>query len=122
MRATSKEAVDVVGVMHLRLVDPARNRLRVYCLAESESLFGEPSLFITWGRIGHQCRVRIEVFPDREALARRRRELLARRRRHGYSRVSKGEFAAPSRLKANVWRFDVEMWKTQRCDEKKKGQ
>lgn len=87
MRAEIDQDAEAVGLMHLRLVDPARNCFRVYCLAESESLFGEPSLFIIWGRIGQRCRVRVEVFPDQKALRRRRSELLARRRRHGYQRI-----------------------------------
>ena len=90
MMAGKDQDAEPVGTVQLRLVDPALNKFRVYCLAESESLFGEPSLFITWGRMGHKCRVRLEVFADRQALQRRRRELLARRRRHGYQRIYAG--------------------------------
>jgi len=71
--------------LELRLVDPAKNRLRIYGLTECRTLFGELCLRIVWGRIGNRRpRERTEVFEDRGALERRREELLGRRRRHGY--------------------------------------
>lgn len=75
-----------MGADHeLRLIDPARNRFRLYGMTESRTLFGEACLVIAWGRIGHRLRVRTELFDDARALERRRLALLARRRRHGYS-------------------------------------
>jgi len=71
--------------VELRLVDPARNRFRVWAVTETPTLFYEHALFIAWGRIGGPLRRRLELFPSRDALERRRRELLARRRRHGYA-------------------------------------
>ena len=70
--------------IELKLVDPSRNRHRHYAITETRTLFGEPCLVITWGRIGRRCRVRTEVFTSREDLAQRRDELLERRRQHGY--------------------------------------
>jgi predicted DNA-binding WGR domain protein len=71
--------------LELRLVDPVKNRFRIYGLTECRTLFGELCLRIVWGRIGNRrLRERSEVFADRSALTRRRDELLGRRRRHGY--------------------------------------
>jgi predicted DNA-binding WGR domain protein len=71
--------------LELRLVDPSKNRFRIYGLTECTTLFGELCLRIVWGRIGNRRpRERSEVFTDRAALERRREELLGRRRRHGY--------------------------------------
>jgi predicted DNA-binding WGR domain protein len=50
--------------IELRMVDPARNRFRLYGLTECRTLFGEPCLIIGWGRIGHRLRRRTEVFAD----------------------------------------------------------
>jgi predicted DNA-binding WGR domain protein len=70
--------------LELRLVDPAKNRFRLYGMTEARTLFGEPCLLIAWGRIGRKLRRRTETFDDRELLERRWRALVARRRRHGY--------------------------------------
>lgn len=74
--------------VELRLVDPLRNRFRVWAISDCETLFGEPALRILWGRIGHRpLRERTETFTDVAARARRREELLELRRRHGYQPV-----------------------------------
>jgi predicted DNA-binding WGR domain protein len=71
--------------VELRLVDPSRNRFRVYGLTVCRTLFGEPCLRIVWGRLGNRrLRERSETFESRETLERRREELLTRRRRHQY--------------------------------------
>lgn len=70
--------------VELRLVDPARNRFRMYAVTECRTLFGEHALEIAWGRIGRPPRRRMETFGTHDELARRRRALLAVRRRHGY--------------------------------------
>jgi predicted DNA-binding WGR domain protein len=78
-------SVDGLEDLELRLVDPAKNRFRIYGLTECRTLFGELCLRIVWGRIGNRRqRERSEVFDDRAAMLRRREELLGRRRRHGY--------------------------------------
>lgn len=78
-------ADDLRDDVELRLIDPGKNRFRIYGLTECRTLFGELCLRIVWGRLGNRrLRERSETFVDRAALARRRRELLGRRRRHGY--------------------------------------
>ena len=74
--------------VELRLVDPAKNRFRLYGMTECRTLFGEACLIIAYGRIGHRLRKREEMFGDELALERRKRALLARRRRHGYVEAS----------------------------------
>lgn len=84
--------------LELRLVDPAKNRFRIYGLTECRTLFGELCLRIVWGRIGNRRpRERTEVFEDRSALESRREELLGRRRRHGYVSTTTPCVAAPAR-------------------------
>jgi predicted DNA-binding WGR domain protein len=68
----------------LRLVEPARNRFRLYALAETTTLFGEPALLISWGRIGKAPRARTEVFGSCDELQARWRTLVAARAAHGY--------------------------------------
>jgi predicted DNA-binding WGR domain protein len=79
--------------VELRLIDPDRNRFRLYGMTECLTLFGELCLVIAWGRIGQPLRRRSEMFVDRDALERRRDALLARRRRNGY-RVASPSAAA----------------------------
>ena len=82
----------------LRLIDPLKNRFRVYGLTECRTLFGEVCLRIVWGRIGNRrLREKSEVFRDRAALLRRRDELLGLRRRHGYVSTSTPRAAARAR-------------------------
>ncbi len=84
--------------LELRLVDPAKNRFRIYGITECTTLFGELCLRIVWGRIGNRRpRERSEVFADRIALERRREELLGRRRRHGYVSMNTPRAAARAR-------------------------
>lgn len=72
--------------IELRLIDPSKNRRRIYGLTECVTLFGELCLRIVWGRIGTKhLRERSEIFESRAALESRRNELLARRRQHGYA-------------------------------------
>jgi predicted DNA-binding WGR domain protein len=93
MERRMNDATDI----ELRLVDPAKNKFRLYGLTECRTLFGELCLRVAWGRIGHRrLQERSEVFDDESQLQRRRAELLARRRRHGYQLVS--ETRAPRRL------------------------
>lgn len=80
------DAATQVHDIELRLIDPARNRRRVYGITECRTLFGEPCLRIVWGRLGHRrLRERSEIFSSRAELEARRAQLLERRRRHGYS-------------------------------------
>jgi predicted DNA-binding WGR domain protein len=90
--------VDDLRDHELRLVDPARNRFRVYGLTECRTLFGELCLRVVWGRIGNRrLHERSELFADRLALQRRRDELLGRRRRHGYVSTTTPRAAARAR-------------------------
>lgn len=85
--------------IELRLVDRARNRLRLYGITECRTLFGELCLRVQWGRIGHRrLRERSETFSDARALEQRRRELLGRRRRHGYVPVQPTTAAVERRV------------------------
>jgi predicted DNA-binding WGR domain protein len=94
---------DLQDDVELRLVDPSRNRFRIYGLTECRTLFGELCLRIVWGRIGNRrLRERSETFPDRTALVHRRRELLGRRERHGYVSTAMAKGAARARAEQHV--------------------
>lgn len=70
----------------LRLIDPMRNMRRFWGCTEART---HPhagfALEIEWGRIGSPMRRRIEVFPSREELLRRRDAMIRRKEQHGYS-------------------------------------
>jgi predicted DNA-binding WGR domain protein len=72
------------NAVELRQIDSRRRRARRYHMAPARSLFGEPGLLITWGRIGQKPRLRFEAFASEAELDARWCELLARRRAHGY--------------------------------------
>lgn len=84
----SRPIKPALQAFELRSIDPARRRARRYHIAEMRTLFDEPALLITWGRIGARARVRLETFASAEGLLERRQELLARRRAHGYVLIS----------------------------------
>src|SRR5262245_53316193 len=75
---------DVRTAIEWRQIDPARGRARRYFIVECRSLFGDPGLLVTWGRIGRPTRVRLETFGSASMLAARWRELVSRRNAHGY--------------------------------------
>ena len=78
--------IDELGDLELLLIDPAKNRFRLYAITACRTLFGEQCLRIVWGRLGHRpLQERSELFVDQAAMVRRRAELVSRRRRHGYA-------------------------------------
>ena len=48
--------------LHLRCIDPAKNKRRFYTMAVEPTLFGEWTLRREWGRIGRGGRVRRDFF------------------------------------------------------------
>ncbi len=66
--------------VHLRSLDPARDRDRSYTLTWTPALFEGGMLLRLWGRTGDPKHTRVDYYPDRadaqahvEALLRRRR-------------------------------------------------
>lgn len=74
--------------VELRRVNRDKDCHRRYHISLCHSLFGDPMLLVTWGRIGRVPRTRVETFDDSTARAQRRTELLARRSAHGYTVTS----------------------------------
>jgi predicted DNA-binding WGR domain protein len=70
--------------LRLVSVDPATNRRRFYALRWQPSLFGEPALLRTWGRLGTVGRSRASAYPDAASAQAAIVALLRRRLRHGY--------------------------------------
>ncbi len=70
--------------VHLRSVDPARNRDRSYTLTWTPALFEGGALLRLWGRTGGLERTRIDYYPDRTDAQAHVEAILRRRLRHGY--------------------------------------
>ena len=55
--------------VHLRCIDPERNRRRFYAMSVQRDLFGEWELIREWGRIGRAGRLRRDHYASvRDAL------------------------------------------------------
>lgn len=72
-------------------VDPARNRARFYTFSVQETLWGEPALVYTWGRIGGPGRSLARILKSREKAEHVLSKATARQMSRGYR-----EAAAPS--------------------------
>jgi predicted DNA-binding WGR domain protein len=74
-------------LLHLRCIDPAKNKRRFYAMSVEPTLFGEWDLVREWGRIGQGGRVRHDVFSSvgdaLDALA----ALAKQKSRRGYKRT-----------------------------------
>jgi predicted DNA-binding WGR domain protein len=49
---TAPTMIEICPDIHLKCIDPARNKKRYYCLSLQTNLFGEISLIRYWGRLG----------------------------------------------------------------------
>lgn len=70
--------------LHLRCVDPAKNKRRFYAMSVERTLFGEWSLVREWGPIGRGGRVRREVFRNAGEAVDALVTLAKRKMRRGY--------------------------------------
>jgi predicted DNA-binding WGR domain protein len=84
LRRLPPAATHVSAYVHLRSVDPARNRDRSYTLAWQPALIGAGALVRTWGRTGGAARTRCDYYPDRASAQVQVEAILRRRLRHGY--------------------------------------
>jgi len=74
--------------VHLRSVDPARNRDRGYTLTWCPALLGDGALVRAWGRTGGAEQTRTEYYPDRAAAQDHIAAILRQRLCHGYRIVT----------------------------------
>ena len=74
----------VRAFVHLRSVDPARNRDRGYTLTWTPALFEGGALLRLWARTGGPERTRLDDYSDRAAAQAHVEAILRRRLRHGY--------------------------------------
>jgi len=65
-------------------VDRAQNRARFYVLGLQETLWGEPALVCTWGRIGGPGRSLARILRSREEAEQVLSKAAARRMKRGY--------------------------------------
>jgi predicted DNA-binding WGR domain protein len=84
LRRLPPAAAHFSAYVHLRSVDPARNRDRSYTLTWQPALIGAGALVRTWGRTGGAARSRSDYYPDRASAQAHVEAILRRRLRHGY--------------------------------------
>lgn len=65
-------------------VDPESNRARFYTLGLQDTLWGEPALVCTWGRIGGPGRSLVRILRSREEAEQVLTKAADRRVRRGY--------------------------------------
>lgn len=71
--------------VHMRCIDPVRNKRRFYALTLQKTLFGQWAVVREWGRIGSCAGQRLENWFDEAAMACAFiNEIEARKRRRGY--------------------------------------
>ena len=70
--------------LHLRCIDPVRNRRRFYALSVQRNLFGEWVLVREWGRIGRGGRIKAQPFSSAGPALDALRELARQKTRRGY--------------------------------------
>lgn len=70
--------------LHLKPVDPNRNRARFYRMGLGQDLFGVWTRLRSWGRIGTNGRDRIDSFDSRGAAQMARENLHQAKTRRGY--------------------------------------
>ena len=85
--------------LYIERIDAARNMARFYALSIQPTLFGEPSLLRSWGRIGTRGQQKIHVFEDERQAVGLFLELVAQKRKRGYRpRTSCGKSAKAPQL------------------------
>jgi len=72
--------------VHLRCIDPARNKRRFYRMSVQRNLFGEWVLMREWGRIGRAGQLRSEQFGQAAFAMEKLTALIGQKTRRGYSR------------------------------------
>lgn len=70
--------------VHLRCIDPARNKRRFYALSVQRTLFGEWALVREWGRIGLSGQLRSDLYPSAGPAIDALIELTRQKARRGY--------------------------------------
>ncbi|OJY36647.1 MAG: hypothetical protein BGP11_17050 [Rhodobacterales bacterium 65-51] len=73
-----------MALAHLHRIDPEANMARFYCINVATTLFGDVSVFRTWGRIGTQGRTSIETLPTLEDAENAASRALRPKVRRGY--------------------------------------
>lgn len=73
-----------MALAHLHRIDPKTNMARFYCIYVAMTLFGDVSVFRTWGRIGTHGRTSIETCASVEEAETAASQTLRRKMRRGY--------------------------------------
>lgn len=79
------DQVELVQPVRLVSVDPARNRARFYVLSVQTTLWGEPAVVCTWGRIGGLGRVTVRILESAQAANATLIKTVDRRLKRGYT-------------------------------------
>ena len=83
-KAESVQGRTALALAHLHRIDPEANMARFYCIDVATTLFGDVSVFRTWGRIGTHGRTRIETCATVEDAERAASQTLRQKMRRGY--------------------------------------
>jgi len=70
--------------LYVERIDAPRNMARFYALSIQPTLFGEPSLLRSWGRIGSRGQQKIHVFGEESEAVALFLELVAQKHKRGY--------------------------------------
>lgn len=70
--------------LHLRCIDPTKNKRRFYRLSVQANLFGEWELVREWGRIGRSGRVRHDIFTSAGVALDALKAMAEQKRKRGY--------------------------------------
>lgn len=70
--------------VHLRCIDPAKNKRRYYAMFVQQNLFGEWELVREWGRIGGLGRIRCDRHLSSQQALSALRNLASQKARRGY--------------------------------------
>jgi predicted DNA-binding WGR domain protein len=74
-----------MGYIHLKSVDPAKNRFRSYTVSWGLTLWGTWGVACQWGRIGQNpCGWRLRECADQDAAMYLAAEVVGLRMKHGY--------------------------------------
>ncbi|NJN35733.1 MAG: WGR domain-containing protein [Nitrospiraceae bacterium] len=73
-----------MALAHLHRIDPKANMARFYCIDVAATLFGDVSVFRTWGRIGTHGRTSIETCDSAEVAEKAASQTLRQKMRRGY--------------------------------------
>jgi|ASRR01.1.fsa_nt_gi predicted DNA-binding WGR domain protein len=82
---TAPTMIEICPDIHLKCIDPARNKKRYYSLSLQANLFGEISLIRHWGRLGSKRgQSKTDFYPNGREAQTAMQALIRQKQRKGY--------------------------------------